>query len=147
MHEVQSQHTSKSNSYVDPFSVVIGGMRPRRAMLYGRSVIPTDLKHKPNMTESSMNIPEELIQSMKTKWQEEVRTEMIKEMEQRQATWNQQMLSVFSQLQSLNPGLNLNPELFGSLVSSSPVYANCALNQVSHARTSPSSGSLYVIFT
>ena len=43
-------------------------------MLYGRGVTPTDLKHKPNMTESSVNIPEELIQSLKTKWQEEVRT-------------------------------------------------------------------------
>ena len=147
MHEVQSQHTSESNSSIDPLSVVIGGMRPGRAMLYRRGVTPTDLKHKPNMTESSVNIPEELIQSMKTKWQEEVRTEMIKEMEQRQATWNQQMLSVFSQLQSLNPGLNLNPEIFGALVSSSPVDANSALNQVSRARTSPSSGSLHVIFT
>ena len=55
MHEVQSQHTSESNSSVDPFSVVIGGMRPG-----GRGVTPTDLKHKPNMTESSVNIPEEL---------------------------------------------------------------------------------------
>ena len=146
MHEVQSQHTSESNSSVDPFSVVIGGMRPGRAMLYGRGVTPTDLKYKPNMIES-VNIPEELIQSMKTKWQEEVRTEMIKEMEQRQATWNQQMLSVFSQLQSLNSGLNLNPELFGALVSTSPADANSALNQVSRARTSPSSGSLHVIFT
>ena len=72
---------------------------------------------------------------------------MIKEMEQRQATWNQQMLSVFSQLQSLNPGLNLNPELFGALVSTSPADANSALNHVSRARTSPSSGSLHVIFT
>ena len=72
---------------------------------------------------------------------------MIKEMEQRQATWNQQMLSIFSQLQSLNPRLNLNPELFGALVSRSFAYANSALNQVSHARTSSSSGSLYVIFT
>ena len=72
---------------------------------------------------------------------------MIKEMEQRRTTWNQQMLSVFSQIQSLNPGLNLNPELFGALVSSSPADANSALNQVSHARTSPSSGSLHVIFT
>ena len=72
---------------------------------------------------------------------------MIKEIEQRQATWNQQMLSVFSQLQSLNPGLNLNPELFGVLVSSSPADANSALNQVRLARTSPSSGSLHVIFT
>ena len=147
MHEVQSQNTSKSNSSVDPFSVVIGGMRPGRALLYGRGVTSTDLKHKPNMTESSVNIPEELIQSMKTKWQEEVRTEMIKGMEQIQATWNQQMLSVFSQLQSLNPGLNLNPKLFGALVSSSPADANSALNQVSRARTSPSSGSLHVIFT
>ena len=143
MHEVQSQHTSESNSSVDPFSVVIGGMQPGRAMLYGRGVTPTDLKHKPNMTESSVNIPEELIQSMKTNWQEEVRIEM----EQRQATWNQQILSVFSQLQSLNPGLNFNPELFGALVSSSPADANSALNQVSRARTSPSSGSLHVIFT
>ena len=74
MQEVQSQHTSESNSSIDPFSIVIGGMRPGRAMLYGRGVKPTDLKHKPNMTESSVNIPEELIQSMKTKWQEEVRT-------------------------------------------------------------------------
>ena len=74
MQEVQSQHTSESNSSIDPFSVVIGGMRPVRAMLYGRDVKPTDLKHKPNMTESSVNIPEELIQLMKTKWQEEVRT-------------------------------------------------------------------------
>ena len=72
---------------------------------------------------------------------------MIKEMEQRQATWNQQMLSIFSQLQSLNPRLNLNLKLFGALVSSSPAYANTALNQVSRARTSPSSGSLHVIFT
>ena len=72
---------------------------------------------------------------------------MIKEMEQRQATWNQQMLSIFSQLQSLNPGLNLNPELFGALVSRSHADANSALNQVSHARTSPSSSSLHVIFT
>ena len=72
---------------------------------------------------------------------------MIKEMEQRQETWNQQMLSVFSQLQSLNPGLNLNPKLFGALVSSSPAYANSALNQVSRARTSSSSSSLHVIFT
>ena len=57
------------------------------------------------------------------------------------------MLSIFSQLQSLNSGLNLNPELFGALVSRSPANANSALNQVSHARTSPSSGSLHVIFT
>ena len=34
-------------------------------MLYGRGVTPTDLKHKPNMTESLVNIPEELIQSIK----------------------------------------------------------------------------------
>ena len=52
---------------------------------------------------------------------------MIKEMEQRQATWNQQMLSVFSQLQSLNSRLNLNPKLFGALVSSSLADANSAL--------------------
>ena len=68
MHEVQSQHTSERNTSVDPFSVVIGGMRHGRAVLYGRGVKPTDLKYKPNMTESSVNIPEELIQSMKTKW-------------------------------------------------------------------------------
>ena len=35
-------------------------------MLYGRGVTPTDLKHKPNMTELSVNIPKQLIQSMKT---------------------------------------------------------------------------------
>ena len=72
---------------------------------------------------------------------------MIKEMEQRQETMNQQMLLIFSQHQSLNPGLNLNPELFGALVSRSLADDNSALNQVSHARTSPSSGSLHVIFT
>ena len=43
-------------------------------MLYGRGVTPTDLKHNPNMIESLVNIPEELIQSIKKKWQEEVRT-------------------------------------------------------------------------
>ena len=147
MHKVQSQHTSESNSSVDPFSVVIGGMRPGCAMLYGRGVTPTDLKFQPTITESSVKIPKELLQVMKTKWQEDVRTEMIKEMEQRQATWNQQILSVFSQLQSLNPGFNLNQELFRALVSRSPRDANSAINQVSHARTSSSSGSLHVIFT
>ena len=71
----------------DPRNVRLGlasdGFNPFRTMSIAHSTWPVVLVNynllpwicmKPNMTESSVNIPEELIQSMKTKWQEEVRT-------------------------------------------------------------------------
>ncbi|KAM0937155.1 hypothetical protein DsansV1_C26g0196181 [Dioscorea sansibarensis] len=57
MQVVQSQQNSENQS-VDAFSMVIGGTRPDRVMLYGKSVTLTDLK------------------GMKEQMREEVRKEM-----------------------------------------------------------------------
>ena len=69
MQAVQSQHSSENQS-VDAFSMVMGGTRLERVMLYGRSVTPTDLKGKEVSSKSSVKISQNFIDGMKEQMRE-----------------------------------------------------------------------------
>ena len=75
MQVVQSQQSSENQS-IDAFSTVMGGTRPSRVMLYGRSVTLTDLKGKEVSGGSSVKFSQSFIESMKEQMREKVRKEM-----------------------------------------------------------------------
>ncbi|KAH7654254.1 putative transposase Ptta/En/Spm plant protein [Dioscorea alata] len=154
MQVVQSQQSSENQS-VDAFSMVMGGTRPGRAMLYGRCVTPTDLKGKGVSDGSSIKISQNFIEGMKEQMREEmreeIREEMKKQMEEQMATYKsslqssmqQQFVSMMSQLQGLVPAMNINQVPAFNLNFGSPEDANSAQQTQAIRARNVSSASSY----
>ena len=89
MQALLSQQSSENQS-VDAFSMVMGGTRPGRVMLYGRRVTLTDLKGKEVSSESSIEVSQSFIEGMKEQMREEVRKEMKEQLAAYRSSMQQQ---------------------------------------------------------
>ena len=131
--QVVQSHQSGENQSVDAFSMMMGGTRPGRFMLYGRSVTPTDLKGKKVSSESSIKVSQSFIEGMKEQMRE-VRKEMEEQLAAYKSSMQQQFISMMSQLQALVPGMNINQVSGFNLTFGSPGDANSTPTQAIRAR-------------
>ena len=121
--------------------MMMGGTRPGRFMLYGRSVTPTDLKDKEVNSKSSIKVSQSFIESMNEQMREEVSKEMEEQLAAYKSSMQQQFLSIMSQLQALVPGMNINQVPGFNLNFSSPRDANSVPTQAIRARNISSASS------
>ncbi|GAB2283549.1 hypothetical protein Dimus_018056 [Dionaea muscipula] len=142
MEELQSQQSGKSGEdaesscSVDPCFAIMGKEHNGRVKLHGRGVTPSSLgKASTGNESSSINVPNELLESIKADVTAQVIAELITNMMQTVTTQVAQHLcsSVSFHLKQINPLINIYPAVLMRLVTTalSPGDASSAPNHQS----------------
>ncbi|GAB2290611.1 hypothetical protein Dimus_024893 [Dionaea muscipula] len=117
MEELQSQLSGKSGEdaesscYVDPFLAIMGKEHNGRVRLHGRGVTPSNLGKASTGNESSINVPNELLESIKADVTAQVTAELTANMMQTVTSQVAQHLcsSVSFHLKQINPLIDIDP--------------------------------------
>ncbi|GAB2266069.1 hypothetical protein Dimus_001097 [Dionaea muscipula] len=129
MEELQSQQNGKSGEdaesscSVDPFLAVMGKEHNGRVRLHGRGVTPSSLgKASTGNGSSSINVPNELLESIKADVTAQVTVELTANMMQTVTTQVAQHLCslVSFHLKQINPLIDIDPAVLMRLVTTAP---------------------------
>ncbi|GAB2278418.1 hypothetical protein Dimus_013102 [Dionaea muscipula] len=145
MEELQSQQSGKSGEdaesscSVDPFLAIMGKEHNGRVKLHGRGVTPSNLgKASIGNGSSSINVPNELLESIKGDVTAQVTAELTANMMQTVTSQVAQHLcsSVSFHLKQINPLIDIDPAVLMRLVTTapSPGDASSAPNHQSSVR-------------
>ncbi|GAB2268809.1 hypothetical protein Dimus_003754 [Dionaea muscipula] len=129
MEELQSQQSGKSGEdaesscSVDPFLAIMGKEHNGRVRLHGRGVTPSNLgKASIGNGSSSINVPNELLESIKADVTAQVTAELTANMMQTVTSQVAQHLcsSVSFHLKQINPLIDIDPAVLMRLVTTAP---------------------------
>ncbi|GAB2287982.1 hypothetical protein Dimus_022331, partial [Dionaea muscipula] len=129
MEELQSQQSGKSGEdaesscSVDPFFTIMGKEHNGRVRLHGRGVTPSNLgKASIGNGSSSINVPNELLESIKADVTAQVTAELTANMMQTVTSQVAQHLcsSVSFHLNQINPLIDIDPAVLMRLVTTAP---------------------------
>ncbi|XP_049382790.1 uncharacterized protein LOC125847145 [Solanum stenotomum] len=120
MERIETQQSEDVTQFVGAFTTAMGQDHPDRVRLYGRRVTKTLLKHKQGDSgPSSQTVDNEKMQKKIEEMEERMQQRMQEKFNAQKDTMERDVtVNIIAQLQRLNPGLTLDPNMLRFTVGS-----------------------------